>query len=179
MPSVHPSPKPSDLTDYRRDVEQMFTDKSTALIRNSCTAHARILIETMVARSQKTLVFFCENLKKEIYDQTDLIKAIHEASKRGVKIRILVQNKPECEWLVKKSQELQDGVPIDFRVCRAASPGAAADVNFIVMDSTAFRFEEDREKHVAFASANNVRLAQKMEQKYEDFWVNADDYLAA
>jgi hypothetical protein len=38
------------------------------------------------------------------------------------------------------------------------------------MDGVAFRFETDREKHEASASANNPNLAKKISSKFEEFW---------
>lgn len=163
---------PTEFEKYRYHVEQMFDEQSDAVIENTCTNHARVLIETLVSRSKEQLLLFCENLKKEFYEDPKIMGEMVTAMRRGVEIRILTQHHPEAVSLVERLQaasgKVENGT-FSIMVCDADSSGAKADMNFVVMDRKAFRFEEDRVNHSAVASANRKELALKLSKVFDSF----------
>jgi len=162
-----------ELSDYREHVEQLFEADSSAIVSNSCTEHAEVVIETLISHSKTSLLFFCERLKKELYQKSSVVAKLIEASKRGVAVRILTQHQPETDLAEVIFPHLGDTTKFEIRVCPKESEGASADMNFIVMDSKAFRYENDREKHQAFACANSQELAGKMTTLFLKLWSNA------
>lgn len=137
------------------------------LINNGQPEHAAVLLSTMFDRAKREMVVFCRNLRSEIYDQSHVIKSIFGALGRGVKIRILTQEKPEAYLLLSKIQRAREirGGDLDrleLRTCPPDSPTAKVEFNFAVMDQKAFRYEPSREDIKAFACANDPELAKDM-----------------
>ena len=158
------------LCAYRTLVEKMFDEQSAELISNRDTQHARVLIETMIDRAKSSLDFFCRDLNAKVYGERNLASKIVAAGLRGVKIRILSQEKPESNLMELLLPWFPNQDKVIFRQASEGSDSATADYNFVIMDQTAFRFETDREKHVATASANNPSVAAKISRRFEEFW---------
>jgi len=166
-------PTTESLDDYRTHVERMFDENSDAVVSNSSTAHAQVVIETLISRAKDTLQFFCECLKSEIYDETVIVQKLSEALKKGVKVQVLCQNSPVAKSLNRLISRKSQNNQFELRVCDPGSPGQSAPINFIVMDGKAFRFEGDRNKHTAVACANNSELASTMTAKFKELWQRA------
>lgn len=163
---------PEDLREYRAYVEQMFNDKSTSLISNRNTLHAKILIETLVSTSQSSVDVLCKNLCKKVYGDAGIRSRIAAAALRGVRFRILCQNEPEASDLEPSLRAL--GITDDmvaFRFASKTSEAANAPYNFVVTDRSAFRFETDPNDHVATASANSTEIARKILKAFNELWI--------
>ena len=99
---------------------------------------------------------------------------IASAVDRGCSIRILVQEPSQTPDLERQIEVLRSGGgTIEFRQVSPNSLAAAAQFNFVVSDGSAFRFETDRENHIATACANGGELAQRIEKRFEMFWTTS------
>jgi hypothetical protein len=161
-----------ELNSYRKLVEQMFDEDSETLISNSSTAHAAILVETLISRAQSSLRFFCKNLDEAFYDKLTMIAILADAAQRKVRLQFLTQEAPQAKKLVEFLSRVAGAYKLDvvFRICAPASEDSKAPFNFIVMDDKAFRFEDGPSDHVASASANSPDVAKKLTARFSRMW---------
>lgn len=154
------------ILDYKKHVERMFLDGSQIMFTNRDRDHAAVLISTLFNKAEREVVVLCRNLDSEFYSRDVVKEAIHNAIKRGVHMRIRVQEPPQSGELAALLQDPQYK-NIDYAVFEPGSRGATSEFNFTVADSKAFRLEEDRTKHAAVACANNPELAKQILTVFE------------
>lgn len=157
---------PTDILEYKKNVERMFDEGSQIMFTNRDRDHAAVLISTLFNKAEREVVVLCRNLDSEFYGR-DVVKAsIRDALNRGVQLRLRVQETPQSTELVSLFQDPQYR-NIDYAVFEPGSRGATSVYNFTVADSKAFRLEEDRTKHAAVACANNPELAKEILSVFE------------
>lgn len=157
---------PTDILEYKKNVERMFDEGSQIMFTNRDRDHAAVLISTLFNKAEREVVVLCRNLDSEFYGR-DVVKAsIRDALNRGVQLRVRVQEAPQSTELVSLLQDPQYR-NIDYAVFEPGSRGATSVYNFTVADSKAFRLEEDRTKHAAVACANNPELAKEILSVFE------------
>lgn len=160
-----------EKSNYRALVEQMFDENSPALVSNSCTEHAIILIETLLSRATKDVRILCRDLDPVAYDEPSVIQSIVDAAAKGVAIRILVQNEPMAKRLLQVIQsDFGSKKAPEIRVCNDVAKVCSDGVNFVVADSKSFRIEEDLDRKVATASANHPTLAGRLVRLFDRIW---------
>lgn len=157
---------PTDILEYKKNVERMFDEGSQIMFTNRDRDHAAVLISTLFNKAEREVVVLCRNLDSEFYGR-DVVKAsIRDALNRGVQLRVRVQEAPQSTELVSLLQDPQYR-NIDYAVFEPGSRGSTSVYNFTVADSKAFRLEEDRTKHAAVACANNPELAKEILSVFE------------
>jgi hypothetical protein len=161
----------TSLENYRRGVMTLMELKSGKLITNSEPSHAAILFEVFFNTANEQVRILCKNLSRNVFGNHLVYAAAQSAVKRGVKLAVLIQDEvPEksdfSDWLQNSKDQ-----KISFR--RASGRIRNASVNYAVMDSTAFRFEEDRGKCSAVASMHKPELATFLAQKFDEYAVAA------
>lgn len=160
------------LSDYRADVEKFFDAQSPDIITNKDRHHAAILISTLFKKADREVIVFSRQLDGDFYTQEDVKSQILEAAKRGVDIRILVQESVEAKDLVRDLLKEQWKGKVTVHLCKPGSLGAASSINFTVVDGKAYRLEKNRDNHEAFACANDPKTAQKIIKVFESFDVD-------
>jgi hypothetical protein len=169
----------AELIAYRSYVELMFEQRSDVMISIKNTDHAKILIETLISRSKKSLNIFCHNLCDQVYGTWEMGARLASAANRGVKVRVLIQIEPEaCDLEAIVSVLANPSSSVEFRTARKRSSAELAKYNFVVVDNISFRFETDWSKPVASACANNENLATRIAEKFEELWLAYNDQIA-
>ena len=154
---------PEESKQYRKGIDAMFMDGSSYPISNSDASHAIILLERIFHYARKTVDVFCGNLRKDVYNNEELLAEIRCALNRDVRIRMLVEHVPDNQHI----RELQNDFPNNLSIC-LLNADAPRPFHFTVSDGKAFRFEQDHEGGAAMGCANFPKIARMMEAKFSD-----------
>lgn len=144
-----------DLT-YRSAFERLWDENSSAHVSNGKPEHAADILTVFFMRARRRVHIFCRELNAAVYDTSDVLAAFENAAKRGIEIKIAVQNKiPQGSKFAALALSLI-GLPN-----AAISLTAEYDetvrgfpMNFAYVDDRAFRFEPKPDTMSGFASAN-------------------------
>ena len=153
----------TDIQFYRDTVWSLFENKVPARISNGAPEHARIIFLAMLHFAKAQVKIFCENLNPEVFDSPELVAELKNAIERGVVVSVFTQKKPsDIEFTTvletaKNSSEVKQ-VKNDFL--------RKQEVNFAVMDSSAFRYEPNKGEVKALASANEPAACKIILQNF-------------
>ena len=158
-----------ELQEYKREIAELFESKSDLPIGNSKTEHAAALYELFFKKAKQEVVVFCKDGSSQVFDEQSVKRQMHEAAtKNGIQIRVVVQDgNPQCKSL----DEIKTFKNVAVK--KAAPEDAAKGYNFCVVDGIAFRYERDREEHVAFARMNYPPDANKLLRGFDEIWARA------
>jgi len=159
----------SSLERYEEAVKSYFDLESSEIFHNGKKEHAKIIIEQMFSRAEKSVHIFCKNLLAEVYNDTHLLRALHSCMHRGASVHVLVENEPQAKDFLMESSYLKQKYPqkLSIRQLGARSSAKKWGFNFAVMDAKAVRFEADKEQSNAIASAHNEKLAAVVEAAFD------------
>jgi hypothetical protein len=154
----------SEIEEYRKFVERLAELDSTEVFSNGQTDHARVIFETFFKFARKGVVIFCNKLSRNVYDQPSMISAANASLNRCIPIQILTQEQPEAQLFMKAAETWKEnGRAIEIRTASPGSLSSKTPFNFAVMDGKGYRFEPAKGDHVAYACMNDVNLAQKLQ----------------
>jgi hypothetical protein len=158
----------ADLNTYRANVERLAELQSAETFSNGRPEHATIILETFLKYAQEQVVIFCQRLSQRTYGGPLLLVNLENALRRKKRVSIIVQEEPEAKNLVEAAELWKkENLPISIS---AAGPSAeSVQVNFAVMDQTAYRFEQDRDKPEAFACMNDPKSAELLACSFSQF----------
>lgn len=135
------TPTIGDLEKYRKAVKLLFEVGSKEPISNSQPDHASILIEEFFRHATQSMRILCRRLSESVYARPELIDAACDAIKRGVDVKIIIQeDKPQSTNFAKMI--IENGGLLFSSTSEAVKN---AQVNFAVMDQRAFRYERCHE----------------------------------
>lgn len=137
---------------YADIVRKYFEDDSTEVFPNGCEEHAKVIIEQIFRHAQDYVYVLSTNLAKSTWNDSVICEAVRGALERGVSVRISIQ---ENTIDANSLQELLSEFNIEINLNRDITLGS----NFIVSDDKMFRYEENRDRVEAIASANYPELA--------------------
>ena len=138
--------------DYKSLVWESFVNDKPTRFSNGAPIHASLILEAMFTFAKNKVRIFCEDLDSFVYDRPELVMALKQALARNVIVEILTQKEPQSVEFKKVIEEEKKGLAFirtgktDFVKNRSE--------NFAIMDMKAFRFEPNKLKKQAVASAN-------------------------
>jgi hypothetical protein len=152
---------PEDAT-YRESVEALAVSGSSDRFSNGAPIHAAIIFDVFFRHAKRSVKIFCQNLAENVFSCPLILKSAKEAVARGVSISVITQKKADetvfSEWL--------KSLPNVFFIENASKKDPRIRMlnsNFAVMDSTAYRYEENAAKIHAVACMNDRNTARKLE----------------
>jgi ATPase subunit of ABC transporter with duplicated ATPase domains len=159
---------PADLKTYRANMERLAELQSAETFSNARPEHATIILETFLKYAQEQVVIFCQRLSQRTYGGPSLLENLETALRRKKRVSIIVQEEPEAKALVEAAiLWKKENLPISIS---SAGPSAEpVQGNFAVMDQTAYRFEQDRDKPEAFACMNDPKSAELLVRRFSQF----------
>jgi hypothetical protein len=157
-----------ELKEYRTNVERLAELQSTETFSNGRPEHATIILETFLKYAQKKVAIFCQRLSQRTYGGPLLLEKIGEALRNKKRISIIVQEEPEARELVEYAKAWKRE-NLAISISAAGRSAESVQVNFAVMDKKAYRFEQDREKPVAFACMNDPKSAELLMDRFSQF----------
>ena len=144
---------------YADIVRKYFEDDSTEIFPNGCEQHAKVIIEQIFSHAEDYVYVLSTNLAKSIWNDPSILEAVRRALERSVSVRISIQRNTSDANLL---EELLSEFNIEINVNRDPTLGS----NFIVSDDKMFRYEENRDRVEAIASANYPELAVILKDYY-------------
>ena len=149
-----------ELDVYRENVARLADLNSTEVFSNGKAEHAAIIFETFFQRANRRVIFFCQNLSRDVFARPGLRIQMQEALRKNIAVDFLIQSPPESEDLEGAIQNWQaDGLPVNLIVAKNPTVQNLSS-NFAVMDGKAYRFEENRGEKKAVACMNGVASAK-------------------
>jgi hypothetical protein len=172
---------------YEEMVEYFAKNKVNSEISNGVEAHASLLISAMFKYGDKTIRIFCRELSDKVYDNEQLIdNAIDFVVKKQGKIEILLENdlqkalfaKPIIFRIASKIYEAQDKKRAVGSL-HVKIQGQDHQKHFCVMDDSAYRLEQDKEKRTAIANFNDPKMVQSLTTSFKSMFENSKEAFAA
>ena len=148
-------PGRENLDSFRQGFRAMLQIGSSAIVDNTNAAHAKVILEEMVAMARNSFLVFCGCVSAEVWGSETMARNLAGAANRGVDVR----------FLVERADDIPDGSPTVAALRRiggalfAVRPGAGADHHFAVADARAYRVETDEANRTAIACANDPRIS--------------------
>lgn len=167
------------MNEYKAMLESLSKENSSAVISNSSTEHATALIEALIRRAKNEILIFTGSLSKEVYANKSVVDAfISFLSRDSGHVEIIVQS-PNCEdgetvvsdqsgLIGKLRHTMGAGLLEKVKIFKADDALKSIEYHFMVVDGTAYRFEPDKTKHVAFATFNGVELGRRLNEKFDE-----------
>ena len=154
---------------YRELVKKLFAEKLNDTIANGTPQHAAVLYEAMFSNAQKNIRIFCNDLSVDVFGKDEVVTAAQDALNRGVKFEIAYLNLPKLSDFIKliTKENYNEKVEI-YKATREIKDLDGKSINFAVMDSCGFRFENNKEECKAFASANRPDIAEPLIKLFDN-----------
>ncbi len=140
------------LNFYRDTVWTLFKDNAPDRISNGAPEHAKIIFQAMLHFAKNQVKIFCDNLSNEVFDDSQLVSELRNALKRNVVVSVFTQKDFDNIDFVQTLKDATNGSSI-VKVSNKSLVNRKE--NFAVMDSSAFRYEPNRDQVKAVASAND------------------------
>lgn len=161
---------------YRRYIQRLREEKSKAVFMNSSTEHAIIVLSELFQSAEKEVLILSRNLSREVTDNENYLKQLDAfLQKKNTKLEIILTNYSEhfkhsriYEVLTTRSKENPN-----IMLFKSNSQATVNEepVNFVICDSTAYRFEynlDDREAIGSFNGGAEVESLKKIFNKLKD-----------
>jgi len=173
MSTLERPPQDPILNAYRQVVDELFQAQSHYIIANGSAGHAAVLYAKLFHYAQKEVRIFCHCLNPEVFDQPEVLAAAREFLEAGKTLYIAVQEEPEelTRFLDLILEEDFDEQVFIWKGKEYRGTNGKL-LNFAVMDETAYRFEADRDRQEAIASANDPRFAKRLVKAFQEVITN-------
>jgi hypothetical protein len=165
---------------YAALVRRLADEDSDEIISNSSTDHAAVLIGEMFRRGQGEACLFTGSLNPALYSRDEIIDAVGTfVSEEGNFLRILIQDELDESVFSRKADgafaqriEMKFGPQASERLEMqiAGSTARTVQYHFACVGEKAFRFEQDKSKHEAFASFNRPELVGRLKTIFNALW---------
>lgn len=164
----------NDLESFRYMIRLFISTESQAIIDNTDSNHARVILEEMFAAAKRTAFVFCGCLSPQVWGGQDLANNIEKAFERNVNVKFFIQhpdeipsNSPTIQVLRRQAEIASKGESggTETRAIVFESPSfGSLDHHFAVFDRKMYRFETDNERFQAKVCANAPEESAALER---------------
>lgn len=153
----------SALTCYRNVFREMLRIRNPTRVENDSPDYARILISELLRSAQSEVWIYCDGLKPDVWDDSDVMRELDAAINRRVRFHVIVQDTPSADGTAAQR----------LRAANVPLQGTRQKIgqNFMVVDSRAYRFETDTAQRRGYASAYSPNNAAQLVQAFNDLAV--------
>lgn len=168
---------------YSKYVNTLADNKSSEIISNGRTEHARVIISNLLAHAEDEICILSSHLRDEIYSHESVIESLKFfLSKRKTKIKVLLQesgkavdpstNEPRSLF-IKVCRDLgkEDSKCL---ISKTHKKDTEIAEHFIVMDKTGYRFCPDRNIPEAVASFHRPNTALNLLEQFNIIFDRAE-----
>lgn len=152
---------------YRLIFRTMLTSNSHGRISNATTSHALVLIEELLRFAKTSVDIYCKSLSADVWCRDEIIGAMATAFDRGVAFRVLVQEEPD-----ENNRALNFFRKREIIVKEDIVPNGESkpEFNFMVVDHSSFRYEENNCKREGFAYAVNEKFSDVLNKLFDSMY---------
>lgn len=154
---------------YESAVRNALLRGVSCSIKNSSREHAAIILREMLKASQSSFHAYARALSHDVWN-SETIAALEDAKRRGVDVRLLIEN--DCD--AETAKELPPLLCALIRKVRYVDDKGARPNNFAVADGCALRFETDPVQRSAIFFPRNLKLSRKAESLFCDLYLTAE-----
>ncbi len=172
-----------ELVEYKRFVKQLGENNDGRIFLNSDPDHAVVVTEQIFRQSKEEVRVFAKNLCRTIGNTPEYISALSDFIEKGGKVRILLNGYEEgCakgsnlykRLAYYKSQGKDIIVKTTTAIPYRADDEEQKEIHFTIGDKKAYRIEIDTECRSAECSMNNVDIATKMADFFDELFDKPD-----
>lgn len=152
--------------EYRASVERSLTGVDEGLVFNGTIDHARVVVEEAFKAAKAHVRILSNHLDSECYDAEPVVAAATAfVARADTKLDILVEAPsdmaPQPAFL--RAVQAAGGTRVRFRIVPKEYLSTYT-FNFLTVDDTAFRFEDDRAKPIGVVAggAENGKIARHL-----------------
>lgn len=149
---------------YREDVRRVFMGESDAPVFNGTIDHASIVIEEGFRQARHIVRILTKRLEPACWERTAIIDAARAFLERGdTELHIIVEQfgPTNCTHENRFLQAVLEcgGERVHLRTM-PTNIVSMYRYNFMTVDEVGYRFEEDRDEHVAVVAGGDVHKAR-------------------
>jgi len=151
---------------YQSVVKELIESDSDKVIYNGKPEHATTLYYYFFKHVQDELLILCQNLRDDVFGVARVVEAAKKAiESEKVKLKILTQEAPQDGKFLRliREHEARENVTIGL-----LPPEPKISINFAVVDSKRYRFEEDHAEVDAVACMNDPQFAKTLRSIFHD-----------
>jgi sugar-specific transcriptional regulator TrmB len=155
---------------YDEQVQEAADKKSTIVIPNSSTEHAKILIKRMIKDTNKSMKIYSGNLPEIFYEDNGIAEAIKDKARQGVNVQVMIE---------AENQKVQNSMKdIDNLEVKIANINDKPRQHFSIFDNDKYRLESPHDtKNIdnIFADAcfNDPEGVNNLNSYFDIFWNKA------
>lgn len=160
-----------DLIEYWIKVMNAARRRKGEQIYNYDTAHAQVVIESLLRAATSRLNILSGALHPGVYSDDRTLDALEEFLRdKNSSARVLVESEPKDGWLEHPfvQRAIQSG-QVQFRKVSEADRQRYR-FHFTTMDGDSFRFEPDRREHSAIAVFGDAEKTQNLDDIFDSLW---------
>lgn len=165
-------------------VKKLADEDSDEIFNNSSTDHASVVIGEMFRKGEGNAHIFTGSLNPILYSRDEIVDAIGSflLDERNT-LKVLVQDaispetvSPAYDGALANRISTKYGHHVLSRLTiKIGGPSTRSiSYHFASIGGKAFRFEQDKNKHEAFASFNRPELASRLESMFSNLWAHGD-----
>jgi hypothetical protein len=158
---------------YWDQVERAAKLRTGEPIYNGSVEHAAVIVERMFAHAEKQLSFLCHGLNPRVYARTETLEQARLfLANKDHKLRILIEMEDTDD--LKIHPFFREFGHLPNVTVRQVKPEIRNAYNYhlSVMDDDSYRFESDKEKHVAVAAFGDKVGAANLQGIFDRLWEN-------
>ena len=174
----------NDLESFRYMIRLFISTESQAVIDNTDSNHARVILEEMFAAAKRTAFVFCGCLSPQVWGGQNLANNIENAFERNVDVKFFIQNPNKIPLESPLIQVLRNHTEIASKdenkrtatrdIVFGSPSFVSLDHHFAVFDHKMYRFETDNERFQAKVCANAPEESAALERLIEAMLHRAD-----
>lgn len=149
---------PNEAFIYREMIRGLIAQRSSRLIENSSTSHARIIVSELIAIAHTSIRVFCDRLSSDVWSDGSVVAAMRDAIDRGVSVSVITQSEAmpsEMLNVLQTSKAYKGNLGV-----RVSIP------NFLVVDEVAYRIEIDEKCRQGAACANDEEVSRFLNNSF-------------
>lgn len=156
-----PIPADENLDSFRQGFRALLRIGSPVVVDNTNAAHAKVILEEMVAAAKKSVLVFCGCVSAQVWGSAEMARNLVNAANRGVDVKFLVEH-PAA---MPPDSPTVDALRRIGGALFAMRPDASAESHFAVVDAKAYRVETDDAACTAIACANDPKISKGLDAR--------------
>lgn len=180
------------MNKYQEYVEYMAKNKVDFLFGNSSSAHAAIVMSTMLKYAEKRVLLYIRNLDGSVFDaNANFELELERFLDRNGRVTIIVEEGVEHKQsrIFNKLKEINDRKKSNFLI-KKDDPNHTfqkkvkeiltdPEINrafYMVADDKAYRLETDNAEHKAYCNFNDTERASKLSKVFLDNYLECPKF---
>ena len=166
------------MENYKKDLEERKIGKSEGLVLNDGPLKAAVFMGELLSKSKHSVKIYSSKLDSRVTKKSDFFDSFKKIIEdENIKVEILLGNKmdnPDIENILNANKK-NNNFLLYLKDEKCAVDALGGNQHFTIVDSVAYRLENDIENFKAFGNFNDRETAQQLERLFDYLYKNCTD----